>query len=473
MIVEDEAIVALDIRNRLRFLGYDVAGVATTGEEAVRLASERSPDLILMDIMLDGELDGIDAAVRIREKMAVPVVFLTAYADEDTLSRAKVTEAFGYIIKPFEDRELHTTIEMALYKHKMETRLVENERFLATTLKSIGEAVVTTDAGGRVRFMNPVAEKMLGIPAREAVGRELGTIMHVVDEETGKTVIYPVGDLLREAAGHRAGSARRSEPRALVAAETGRSLRVPVDDSFAPIRDEKGRVLGSVLVLRDVTERRRSEVALEQSLRDLRRTLMETVNALAVTSEKRDPYTAGHQHRVSVLASEIALRMGFDEDVVECVRVSGVLHDLGKIYVPAEILAKPATLTEMEMGIMKTHPEVAYDILRSIPFPWPLAEIILQHHERYDGSGYPKGLSGETIRVESRILAVADVVEAMSSHRPYRAALGLEKALAEISQNAGIRYDPRVVDECRRIFAQGFDFESLDVESRSPLFKTA
>jgi putative nucleotidyltransferase with HDIG domain len=217
---------------------------------------------------------------------------------------------------------------------------------------------------------------------------------------------------------------------------------------------------GAVLVLRDVSRSRQAEEALRQSVSNLRRTLEETVTALAMTTEKRDPYTAGHQQRVAKLAGAIAQELGMEENDVEGIRVASLLHDIGKIHIPAEILAKPASLTTMEMGIMKTHSEVGYDILKRVSFPWPVADIVLQHHERLDGSGYPVGLTGEAIVQEARIIMVADVVEAMSSHRPYRAALGMDLALEEVDAGRGKRYDAVVVDTCLELFRlKGFRFD--------------
>lgn len=454
LVVEDEAIVALDIQSRLRNLGYSVARAVPSGEAAIEAARELQPDLILMDIMLEGEVDGISAAGRIRERQQIPIIYLTAYADEQTLQRAKATDPFGYIIKPFEDRELAINIEMALYKHRLDRKLRDNERWLHTTLHSIGDGVVATDAEGRITFLNAEALKMLGTDDNRAVGRELDAVLHFFDEIGGELVLDMAGQALRPGS--------HAEVRGdlmLVAKEGG---RLPVQVSIAPIsRGDGGGVMGSVLVIRDVSGRRQAEMDLKRTVNQLRLTVKQTVNALAITSEKRDPYTAGHQQRVSQLACTVASEMGLDEDTIEGIRVAGLLHDIGKIYVPAEILSKPARLTTMEMGIMKTHSEVGYDILKEVPFPWPVADIVLQHHERMDGSGYPNGLSGEEMLVQSRIISVADVVEAMSSHRPYRAALGIERALDEISRNKGKLYDSDMVDICLRLFRNGFQFQSV------------
>jgi PAS domain S-box-containing protein/putative nucleotidyltransferase with HDIG domain len=210
----------------------------------------------------------------------------------------------------------------------------------------------------------------------------------------------------------------------------------------------------------DITERKQAEEELKQSWEKLRRVLEETVDALASLVEKRDPYTAGHQQRVTKLACAIAQEIGLPEEQIDGIRVAGAIHDVGKMYVPTGILSKPGKLTDYEFAIIKTHPQVGYEIVKGIEFPWPVAQAILQHHERLDGSGYPAGLSGEESILEARILAVADVVEAMSSHRPFRPALGTDKALEEVSQNSGILYDPAVVDACLKLFNEkGFRFE--------------
>jgi len=184
----------------------------------------------------------------------------------------------------------------------------------------------------------------------------------------------------------------------------------------------------------------------------LRKALGGTVHAIASIVEKRDPYTAGHQRRVSDFARAIATEMGLSNDRIEGLRVAAIIHDIGKLSVPAEILSKPTKLTRIEFSLIKTHSQSGYDIIKDIDFPWPIARMVIEHHERINGSGYPNGLTGDNLLLESRILAVADVVEAMASHRPYRAALGIEPALEEIEKNKGIFYDAAVADACLRLF---------------------
>jgi putative nucleotidyltransferase with HDIG domain len=202
-----------------------------------------------------------------------------------------------------------------------------------------------------------------------------------------------------------------------------------------------------ILNLRARRERHKSEAR-------LRETLVETIRAIARTVEKRDPYTAGHQQRVAEMAVAIARELGLDEGRIEGLRLGAMIHDIGKIYVPAEILNRPGTLTHVEFEIIKCHPQVGYDIVKDVNFPWPVAQMILQHHEHLDGSGYPNGLRGEDILLEARILSVADVVEAMATHRPYRPSRGSETAFDEIKANRGLLYDPDVVDACLRLFQE-------------------
>ena len=197
-----------------------------------------------------------------------------------------------------------------------------------------------------------------------------------------------------------------------------------------------------------------TEDARQENLEKLRKTLHGVIQAMAMMVEARDPYTAGHQRRVADLGRAIAQEMGASQDEVDGVRIAGMIHDIGKISVPAEILSKPTKLSEIELALIKVHSEAGHGILKEIDFPWPIATIVLQHHERIDGSGYPANLKGDQIIIEARILAVADVVESMASHRPYRPGLGIDAALNEIEKNSGISYDKTVTDACLRLFRE-------------------
>ncbi|MHB8810383.1 MAG: HD domain-containing phosphohydrolase [Desulfobulbaceae bacterium] len=218
------------------------------------------------------------------------------------------------------------------------------------------------------------------------------------------------------------------------------------------VHDRDGRPDAVVKVYHDITEQKRAEEKLRESLIQLRKNLSGTIHAMAMTVETRDPYTAGHQRRTSDIARSIAREMGLSSEQVDGIRMAGVIHDLGKISIPAEILSKPGQLSRMEYSLIKDHPETAFNILKGIDFHWPVAEIVRQHHERLDGSGYPDGLKGDEIMLEARIIGVADVIEAMSSHRPYRPSLGAARAFEEILDNRGILYDPAVVDASIHLF---------------------
>jgi len=309
LIVEDEKINALYLKKLLESLDYFVGKIVDTGEDAIEYALAAYPDLVLMDIVLEGKIDGIDAAKRIHEQSDIPIIFISAFSDDQLISRAKEASPYGYIIKPFERRNLATVISLSMHRHHLEKEL-------------------------------------------------------------------------------------------------------------------------------------------NYSFNKLKVILNGALQAIAKAVEFRDPYTAGHQRRVGYLSRAIAQTMGLNDDDVENIFVTGTIHDIGKISVPAEILSKPTSLNEAEYMLIKAHPTTGYEILSQIELPEIFSEVVYQHHERIDGSGYPRGLRNEEILLESRIVSVSDVVESMSSHRPYRPALGIDSALYEIESNKGILYDPDVVAAC-------------------------
>jgi len=223
---------------------------------------------------------------------------------------------------------------------------------------------------------------------------------------------------------------------------------------FSFIRDEDQRPVSIVGLTRDITECNQDEVKLQQTIDSLRKSVGATIQVMVSAVEMRDPYTAGHQIRVADIACAIAAEMGLPQDKIDGIRMAGSIHDIGKLSIPAEILSKPTNLTEIEFSLIKEHSRSGYEMLKNVESPWPLAQIVYQHHEWMDGSGYPRNLKGDEIIMEARIMAVADVVEAMASHRPYRPALGIDVALAEIEKNRGIFYDDAVADACLRLFRE-------------------
>lgn len=262
LIVEDETIVAADLENKLKRLGHDVAGIASCGEDALTMVQSRRPDLILMDIQLEGALDGIETATAIRKQYDVPVVYLTAHSDRATLSRAKLSGPFGYILKPFEQRDLVTQIELASYKHRAERQLRAQRELLRVTLHSIGEGVIAADTDGLITFINPVAALLTGWPVDEAMGKPLAEVLRIADESTGEAFTGPRQHIL---------DSRRTVSATSHSRLLGRGGRdVPIESNSAPIRDDDGRISGMVLVFRDISARKRAEAEKDAMIAELK-----------------------------------------------------------------------------------------------------------------------------------------------------------------------------------------------------------
>ncbi len=312
------------------------------------------------------------------------------------------------------------------------------EKFRALVEQSL-VGVFMLDARG-VSYLNPRAEEIFGVAMTQVEG---GPFEALVAEEDRERVALALARLL-------GGDVAVVPIEFLVRHDRRRNLRVGAQATRAWV----GGAAVVVGVMQDVTDKVAAEQRAEQYVHDLERAMSGTVSAVSRMMDLRDPYTAGHERRVGELAAAIAVELGLDEHRVRGVRVAGGVHDVGKITVPAEILSKPSRLSPAEYEIIKAHAEQGYEVLKGIEFPWPVAEIVRQHHERSDGSGYPRGLRGEEGLLEARILAVADVVESMASHRPYRPSLGIAKALEEIEANAGRLYDAAAAAACLRIFRE-------------------
>jgi len=334
--------------------------------------------------------------------------------------------------------------------------LLESEEKFKSICRSANDAIIMLDNDDCVSFWNDAAERLFGFSRREIIG-----------EKIYETII-PAG--LR--ASHIKGfNGFRDTGQGAVVDKTVELITIKKDGTEFSIElslssvkiDGKWNAIG---IVRDITERKQSEEQIKEGIEKQKTALEGIINTLALTVEQRDPYTSGHQKRVSNLSCLIAGEIGLSNDQIEGIRLAGIVHDIGKMHIPAEILSRPGKLTKDEFSIVRSHAQVSYDILAGTEFPWPVADIVHQHHERMDGSGYPQGLSNGDILMEARILCVADVVEAMSSHRPYRPALGLDKAIEEISRGKGIHYDPDVVDACIKVVKkEGFEFEASSVES--------
>ena len=290
---------------------------------------------------------------------------------------------------------------------------------------------------GVFRYANPRLEQLLGYGPGELIGVRAEDIVLPEDAPT----LLAERDKLR-----------------LGAASVAYEIRVRRRDGSYIELGIQGRnyqmdgAAATIGMAQDITEKKRAEEQAQDYLTQLRSALLSTVDVATTLSELRDPYTAGHERRVGKMAAAIGAELGMDHEAQEGLRVAGYLHDIGKITVPAEVLSKPGKLSAIEYRLIQEHAQAGYEVLKNVEFPWPVAQVALQHHERMDGSGYPQGLKGEAIALEARILAVADVVEAMHSHRPYRPTLGLEAALAEIERLRGTTLDAQVVDACLKLF---------------------
>ena len=278
LIVEDEPIVAEDLKKTIRNIGYEVVGHTINAKEAIKKAIELHPDLILMDIVLRGERNGIDASIEIKSRTGIPIIFLTAYSDIKLMDRAKATEPYGYIVKPFQERQVFASIEMALYKRVMEQKLSESEQWLSTTLRSIGDAVIATDIKGFVKFMNPITEALTGWKQEEALGKPLTEILNLINEETREKAEDPVKNVTRK--GH---IVDLPENMILISKD---GTELPVADTCAPIRDEKGNLIGVVLVFRDITERKKAEEELKKLNETLEEKVIERTEELETLNEE-------------------------------------------------------------------------------------------------------------------------------------------------------------------------------------------
>jgi PAS domain S-box-containing protein/putative nucleotidyltransferase with HDIG domain len=321
--------------------------------------------------------------------------------------------------------------------------VTQSEERYRTIFEQVAVGVVHSNLDGRLLDVNPRFCAITGYKREEALALDVRALMHPDDIEH---FIQARQNLV-------AGGTSGDEKDARLVMKGGSEVWAKI--TTALVRNGVGRPVHFISLIHDISDQKRAEQIDRQHFARIEQAMYSTINVIATIGELRDPYTYGHEYRVGELAAAIATEMGMKPAYVEGLRIAGYLHDVGKISVPADILAKPTRLTQPEFDMIKAHPKTSHQILAGVDFPWPIAEIALQHHERLDGSGYPQGLKGDEILPEAKILSVADVVEAMASHRPYRAGLGLDIALAEIEQNRGRLYDTEVVGACLQLFRKG------------------
>ncbi|MBA4417924.1 MAG: hypothetical protein C0392_08445 [Syntrophus sp. (in: bacteria)] len=458
---------------------------AQSGLEGIAKAKAELPDAILLDVKMP-EMDGFETCRRLmydESTKQIPVIMITAIKT-DAESRSEVLDcgANAFLSKPIDEVELVSQVKVALRIKKAEDALREERDSLEKMVqertahllqeiaerkrgeaklkesKALVEAVVENvplmiflKEAKDLRFVifNRAGEELLGYDRRDLTGKNdldlfppeqaAHFMAHDLEALDGETDVLDIPE----------------EP--ILTAKKGERF---LHTRKVCIRGSDGTTKYLLGISEDITERKQAEEHLKETLEKLRKSLIGTIQALSSTVETRDPYTAGHQRRVSNLARTIAQEMGLSSDTVDAIRMAGIIHDIGKISVPAEILSKPGKITDIEMSLIKVHSQSGYNILKDVGLPYPIAEIVLQHHERLDGSGYPQGLKGDQILIEAQIISVADVVEAISSHRPYRPGFGMDTALEEIEKNKGILYNEKVVEACVKLFREkGFAFK--------------
>lgn len=323
-----------------------------------------------------------------------------------------------------------------------EEKLRQSEEKYRTILEDIQEGYFETDLVGNFTFFNDTVCRSMGYTREELMG--MNNRQYTDQEELTKVYtafnkVYKTGEPCRNLEWK-------------INRKDGSEMYV--EGFISLLKDASGNPIGFRGVTRDITERKQAEKKLQETLESLKKAVETTIQVLVSALEVRDPYTAGHQSRVADLACAIAEEMGLPQEQIEGIKMAGIIHDIGKLSIPSEILAKPSKLTKLEYSLIKIHPQSGHEMLKNVPSPWPLAKMVQQHHERMDGSGYPNNLKGDAIMLEARILAVADVVEAIASHRPYRASLGIEAAIAELKKNRGVLYDETVVDACLKLLLE-------------------
>ncbi|MEW6187185.1 MAG: HD domain-containing phosphohydrolase [Thermodesulfobacteriota bacterium] len=469
---------------------------AADGREGLAMATRYKPDLIISDALMPG-MDGFQLLREVKQDKtleSIPFVFYSSvYTGQKEEELAYSLGAAAFIVKPKEPEEFWMELERIIesdklnrtspkarlkaaeeeyldkYAHivaaKLEEKVAELEQVKSEIEKSekkyrliaenVRDVIWTLDMDFNYTYVSPSVSLLRGYTVEEIMGQNFEKTLSPDSIEVIRRVITE--ELANEEQEEKELKRFRTYELEMVH-KNGSTVWAEIKVSF--LRDESGKAIGVLGVSRDISERKRAEGRLVQTLANLREGMYGIVRAMALTIEARDPYTAGHQRRVADLARSIGQEMGLSENQVEGLRVVGVIHDLGKIAVPAEILSKPTKLTTIEFELIKTHPQTGFDILKDIEFPWPVARMVLEHHERINGSGYPNGLKEDALLLESKILMVADVVEAIASHRPYRPAYGIGAALEEIEKNRGVLYDPDVVDSCLRLFREkGYKFE--------------
>jgi PAS domain S-box-containing protein len=449
LMLEDSENDALLTIRALKKGGYEPEYMRMETAEAMRTAlQEKTWDLILCDYQMP-QFNGLTAVALLKEAgIDIPLIIVSGAIGEEMAVECMRLGARDYIMKgnlsrlaSAVDRELKEA-ESRRQRKRAEKKLLESEGKYRNILESIQDGYFEVDIAGNITFFNDSVCRMVGITRAEMMGMNY---RQYTDKENSRLLYQAFNKVFRT-----------EEPSKGTSYEIiGKDgTKLSIESIVSLIKNTSGQPIGFRGIMRNITERKLADEKLQQTLESLRKAVGTTIQVLAYAVETRDPYTAGHQVRSADLARTIGTEIGLPQDKIDAIRIAGSIHDIGKLSIPAEILSKPNKLSDIEFSLIKEHARKGYEMLKDVESPWPLAEIVYQHHERMDGSGYPRNLKGEAILIEARILAVADVMEAMASHRPYRPGLGIDAALNEIEKNKGIFYDDAVASACLRLFRE-------------------
>jgi len=433
LLVDDEPNILKALKRLLRRDGYTIL-LAGGGGEALQILESESVNVIVSDHRMPG-MTGIEFLAKVKARFPdITRIALSGFSDLDTITEA-INEGniYKFLAKPWDDAQIRTTIKEAFEQNELRlenSRLAEeltvaNARLMQKNIETSSlleqvvnhnsDGIIVVDSEKKVIFSNPSALSLLIEHYSVLPGDEF-------------KLPYNENQVLHQRL------ARKDKDDLSLEI---RSSNIPHDCNHA-----------CLITLHDLSDVERVYEEKKRSEINIKKALLQTVNAISLTVEKRDPYTAGHQTRVAKLAVAIGERMGFSDDNLEGLKIGGLIHDIGKIYIPAEILNRPGPMNEFERLIVQDHTTIGYEIISTVDFPWPVAEMVLQHHENIDGTGYPNGLKGDEIKLEAKIMAVSDVVAAMSEYRPYRDMFSLAEIINLIKQESGKKFEPEIVDIC-------------------------
>jgi len=450
LVVEDYDGLRFLVQKELLRKGF-ISDGAKTGKEAIEWAIKNPNSLIVLDYKLP-DFSCQDIINRLNDfNLGIHFIVMTGYGDIRVAVEMMKLGIKDYIVKESDLLELlPASVKRVIDEIESERKLKDAEEALKTSEESyklltdsIKDVIWKADIDLKMTYVSRAVKNLLHYEPEELINADFRKLLSKYSLNRMETYYFKVLTKI--------GDIKPVEEMLELEQIKRDGTKVWTEVSISYLNDKFNNIIGFLGVSRDITERKNAETKIEESFKSLRKVLEASIQSMGKTTELRDPYTAGHQKRVGILAYEIAMALGLSEEQSNGVRLAGAIHDIGKIYVPAEILSKPGILSTNELNIIKAHPEVGHDILKNIDFPWPIAQIVLQHHERLDGSGYPYNLKEKEILLEAKIVGIADVIEAMASHRPYRPALGVKKAIKELEKNKGILYDPDIVDVCIEI----------------------